>query len=127
MSEAGGKHYGAGLQPWDLQRDMRSWGSVFIDARRTDAMEYLFRKKGDRDKQLDDAKKALHNVQVIIEELQKEDQQLPLKFDRIQDESCAISHTLKNAKFINYDLKICMICGNHWPEDEMPQNTTLPV
>lgn len=72
LNEAGGNHYGKGLQPWDLQLDMQSWGSVFIDARRTDVIEYMFRKKGDKAKQLDDARKALHNCQVIIEELEKE-------------------------------------------------------
>jgi len=69
--EAGGAHYGKGLQPWDLQRHMQSWGSVFVDARRTDVIEYLFRKKGDTSKQLDDARKALHNVQEIIKELEQ--------------------------------------------------------
>lgn len=71
-SEAGGAHYGAGLQPWDLQRHTPSWGNVFIDARRTDVIEYLFRRKGDRAKQLDDAKKALHNVQEIIKDLERQ-------------------------------------------------------
>ena len=71
-NEAGGAHYGKGLQPWDLQRHMPSWDNVFIDARRTDVMEYLFRRKGGPEKWLDDAKKALHNCQVIIEELEKQ-------------------------------------------------------
>ena len=72
VTEAGGAHYGKGLQPWDLQRHMPTWGNVFIDARRTDVIEYLFRKKGDKSKQLDDAKKALHNVQEIIKDLERQ-------------------------------------------------------
>ncbi len=72
MSEAGGKHYGDGCTPWHLQRSMTSWGSVFLDARRTDVIEYVFRVKGDRSKQLDDARKALHNLQEIVKELEEE-------------------------------------------------------
>lgn len=120
-NEAGGKHYGKGLQPWDLQRDMQSWGSVFVDARRTDAMEYLFRKKGDRSKQLDDAKKALHNVQVIIEELEKEDPQTELPL-----ETCTVKHTLENAKYLNFELGICMICEKPWPENQFPVVRLIP-
>ena len=72
QAEAGGAHYGKGLQPWDLQRHMPSWGNVFIDARRTDVQEYLFRKKGDKHKQLDDARKSLHNVKEIIADLERQ-------------------------------------------------------
>jgi hypothetical protein len=124
MNEAGGKHYGNGCTPWDLQRSMESWGSLFIDARRTDVIEYLFRKKGDKQKQLDDARKALHNCQVIIEELEKEELQEVLPFD--SKPFCPIpgGHTLENAKYINYDAGTCNVCGQLWPMDQMPNVMT---
>lgn len=109
--------YGNGLQPWDLQKDMLTWGSVFVDARRTDAIEYLFRVKGDRSKQLEDAKKALHNVQVIIEELEKEDQQLELAIAR---EYCQIEHTFEHIKYLNHETGLCMVCNGPWPLDQKP-------
>ena len=66
------EHYSNGIQPWDLQKHMPSWGSVFIDARRTDAQEYLFRdKKGTLSKRLSDAKKALHNCEEIVKEVER--------------------------------------------------------
>lgn len=72
--QVGGNHYGKGLQPWDLQCHMLGTGDVFIDARRTDVMEYVFRIKapleGGQNATLDgvcaDALKAIHNLQAII-------------------------------------------------------------
>ena len=109
-NEAGGAHYGKGLQPWDLQKDMQTWGSVFIDARRTDAMEYLFRTKGDRSKQLDDARKAKHNCEVIIAELEKVVVPEPIKAP------CPVKHTLDNLQ-LEVNGK-CSVCGNPWPIDQ---------
>lgn len=70
--QVGGTHYGAGLQPWDLQCDMPTSGDVFIDARRTDVMEYVFRLKADSSLGCQlaglraDALKARHNLDAII-------------------------------------------------------------
>lgn len=62
------KHYNKPIQPWDLERHMESSGNAFVDARRTDAIEYCFRMKGDL---LGDLKKARHCLEVAIEELEK--------------------------------------------------------
>lgn len=69
--QQGGNHYGNGLQPWDLQRDMPSTGDVFLDGRRTDVLEYVFRiKHGPDESGLQgvrrDAIKAMHNLQAMI-------------------------------------------------------------
>jgi len=50
-------HYDKPVSPWDLQKHMESSGNAFVDARRTDAIEYCFRLKGDL---LSDLKKAHH-------------------------------------------------------------------
>jgi len=105
MNEAGGKHYGNGCTPWHLQRDMQSWGSVFIDARRTDVIEYLFRKKGDKSKQLDDARKALHNCEEIIKELEK-------LHDIVQSKVYHFSHTFGPDKH-------CVRCGKNLEFDDL--------
>lgn len=39
-------HYAGKVTPWDLQKCMTSSGNAFIDARRTDAIEYAYRMKG---------------------------------------------------------------------------------
>lgn len=62
------KHYNKPIQPWDLERHMESSGNAFVDARRTDAIEYCFRMKGDL---LGDLKKARHCLEVAIGELEK--------------------------------------------------------
>ena len=54
-----------GTTPWDLQQNMASSGDCFIDARRTDAIEYCFRLKGDL---LGDLKKARHYLDKKIED-----------------------------------------------------------
>lgn len=70
--QVGGSHYGDGLQPWDLQCHMKPSGDVFIDARRTDVIEYVFRLKADpsygceRKGLRADCEKAIHNLQAII-------------------------------------------------------------
>lgn len=76
--QTGGEHYGKGIQPWDLQCHMKSTGDVFIDARRTDVIEYVFRLKGVGDDMLaklrEDCVKAEHNCRSIIariDQLQK--------------------------------------------------------
>ena len=61
-------HYDKPVTPWDLQRHMESSGNAFVDARRTDAIEYCFRMKGDL---LADLKKSAHCIQAAIEELEK--------------------------------------------------------
>lgn len=60
-------HYAGEVTPWDLQRCMKSTGNVFIDARRTDAIEYCFRMKGDL---LGDLKKARHCLDEAINEIE---------------------------------------------------------
>lgn len=66
-TQVGGTHYGT-LQPWDLQRVMKSWGNLFVDARRCDVMKYIFRKKSDP---LEDLKKARHCLDAAIAEMEK--------------------------------------------------------
>lgn len=60
------EHYGTGLTPWDLQRDMKSSGSLFVDARRTDIIEYAFRDKGQLKS---DMEKIIHNAQAVLDHL----------------------------------------------------------
>ncbi len=59
-------HYDKPVTPWDLELHMESSGSAFVDARRTDAIEYAFRKK---DNMLEDLKKARHCLDSAIQEL----------------------------------------------------------
>lgn len=61
-------HYDKPVTPWDLQRHMETSGSAFIDARRTDVIEYAFRMKGDL---LGDLKKARHCLDAAIEHLEE--------------------------------------------------------
>ena len=63
------EHYAGTVTPWDLQRSMKSTGNVFIDARRTDAIEYCFRLKGDL---LDDLKKARHCIDEAIKVIESQ-------------------------------------------------------
>lgn len=65
-------HYkpaGSGPTPWDLQKVMQTSGSCFVDARRTDAIEYCFRMKGDL---LADLKKARHCLDEAIAHIEGE-------------------------------------------------------
>lgn len=73
MAEMTPKHYAGAVTPWDLERCMKSSGNLFVDARRTDAIEYIFRIKTDL---LDDLRKARHNLDAAINELEKK-QNLP--------------------------------------------------
>lgn len=57
-------HYDKKVQPWDLERVMESSGNAFVDARRTDAIEYCFRMKGDL---LGDLLKARHCLDAAID------------------------------------------------------------
>jgi len=59
-------HYNKPVTPWDLQRHMESSGNCFVDSRRTDAIEYCFRMKGDL---LGDLKKARHCIDEAIKTL----------------------------------------------------------
>ena len=64
-------HYrptGDGPTPWDLQKVMQSSGSCFVDARRTDAIEYAFRMKDG--KLLEDLRKARHCLDEAIGHLE---------------------------------------------------------
>jgi hypothetical protein len=61
------KHYDKKVQPWDLQKCMESSGNAFVDSRRTDAIEYCFRNKGDM---LGDLRKARHCIDAAIEALE---------------------------------------------------------
>jgi hypothetical protein len=71
--EIGGTHYQQGIHtsPWDLQEQMESSGSAFVDARRCDALKYVFRKKGDRNTMLLDLEKARHCIEAAIRHLSK--------------------------------------------------------
>lgn len=70
--QVGGEHYkSASVTPWMLQKHMSTSGSVFVDARRCDAIKYAFRKKGDRAKMLEDLRKAHHCLEGAIEELER--------------------------------------------------------
>jgi len=60
-------HYSGLVTPWDLEKCMQSSGSVFIDSRRTDAIEYCFRMKGDL---LGDLIKARHCLDEAIKVLE---------------------------------------------------------
>lgn len=60
------QHYATPVTPWCLHRHMESSGSAFVDARRTDVIEYCFRMKGDL---LGDLKKARHCLDAAIEVL----------------------------------------------------------
>lgn len=61
------KHYNKPVTPWDLQRHMDSSGDAFIDARRTDAIEYCYRMKGDL---IGDLRKARHCIEAAIQKLE---------------------------------------------------------
>ena len=56
-------HYARAVTPWDLQKCMKSSGNAFVDARRTDAIEYAFRLKDDL---LGDLIKARHCLDEAI-------------------------------------------------------------
>lgn len=56
-------HYAKAVTPWDLEKVMQSSGNCFVDSRRTDAIEYCFRMKGDL---LADLKKARHCLDEAI-------------------------------------------------------------
>lgn len=56
-------HYATPVTPWCLERHMQSSGSAFVDARRTDVIEYCFRNKGDL---LGDLMKARHCLDAAI-------------------------------------------------------------
>lgn len=69
-SQVGGDHYNQGTKtsPWDLQMDMKSSGSLFIDSRRSDAIKYVHRDKGDM---LENLKKARHCIDAAIKYMEK--------------------------------------------------------
>ena len=71
MSSQTPVHYAGAVTPWDLQRCMTSSGNVFVDARRTDAIEYCFRMK---DSLLDDLRKARHCIDEAIMTLEAKSQ-----------------------------------------------------
>jgi len=60
-------HYAGQVTPWDLQKCMQSSGNAFVDARRTDAIEYCFRMKDDLPS---DLKKAKHCIEEAIKVLE---------------------------------------------------------
>lgn len=61
------EHYAKPVTPWCLERHMESSGNAFVDSRRTDAIEYAFRMKGDL---LEDLKKARHCLDAAIDVLE---------------------------------------------------------
>lgn len=71
MDQVGGTHYkDARVQPWDLQRSMRTSGNPFVDARRADVIKYVWRQKGDGKKMLEDLRKAQHCLEAAITDLE---------------------------------------------------------
>lgn len=72
--EIGGTHYQQGLlvSPWDLQKTMKTSGSPFVDSRRSDAIKYTWRVKGDKLRLIEDLKKASHCIDAAIQELEKQ-------------------------------------------------------
>jgi hypothetical protein len=60
-------HYAGKVTPWDLQKSMGTSGNAFVDSRRTDAIEYCFRIKGNL---LDDLRKAHHCLEEAIKFLE---------------------------------------------------------
>jgi hypothetical protein len=60
-------HYDKKVSPWDLEKCMESSGNAFVDARRTDIIEYAFRNKGDM---IGDLRKAMHNCEEAIKVLE---------------------------------------------------------
>jgi hypothetical protein len=57
-------YYAGKVTPWDLEKCMQSSGSAFVDSRRTDAIEYVYRIK---DNLLEDLHKARHCLDEAIE------------------------------------------------------------
>lgn len=76
-------HYDKPVQPWDLQRCMESSGNCFVDARRTDAIEYCFRVKDDM---LSDLRKATHCLEVAIEALEQEQDSSADSFEKLVEQ-----------------------------------------
>ena len=70
--QVAGDHYQAETSPWDLQKSMKSSGNAFVDSRRSDAIRYAWRMKGDKKKLLEDLKKALHCLESGIEALEED-------------------------------------------------------
>lgn len=60
-------HYQTPVSPWDLQTYMHSSGDAFVDARRCDAIKYVFRNKASL---LSDLKKARHCLDAAISKLE---------------------------------------------------------
>ena len=71
MSDPRPAHYAKPVMPWDLQEHMDSSGDVFIDARRTDIIEYAFRIKGSRHEQKHDLEKVISNAKAAIARMEK--------------------------------------------------------
>lgn len=68
------KHYDKPVTPWDLEKHMETSGSAFVDARRTDAIEYCFRVK---ENLLEDLQKARHCLDEAISVLQAQNSLTP--------------------------------------------------
>ncbi len=68
--EVGGTHYQEGIKvsPWSLQQVMQTSGSAFVDSRRSDAIKYVFRMKGDL-RIAEDMQKAKHCIEAGLIEL----------------------------------------------------------
>lgn len=60
-------HYDKAVTPWDLEKCMDSSGDAFVDSRRTDAIEYCFRLKGDL---MGDLRKARHCLDEAISHME---------------------------------------------------------
>lgn len=65
--QVGGSHYkGFAIQPWHFCMVNG------LDFATSSVIKYVCRKKGDRAKQIEDLKKAIHNIEMKIEMLEKE-------------------------------------------------------
>jgi hypothetical protein len=69
------EHYDKPVTPWDLELYMETSGNLFVDARRTDIIEYVFRIKEDP---IEDLKKARHCIDVAIQQLEASHGTIPL-------------------------------------------------
>lgn len=72
--EIGGTHYQEGVKvsPWDLEKVMETSGSAFVDSRRSDVIEYAFRKKGEPSDMIQDLRKAAHCATVAADFMEAE-------------------------------------------------------
>lgn len=69
-------HYNFPVTPWCLQKHMPSTGNVFIDSRRTDAIEYAFRIKENLEEDLRKGAHCLLEAADHLAEMNRENESL---------------------------------------------------